>query len=184
MKRFRRWLFNGSAALSLLLSLASAVLWVRSCFVADFLSYARPAGEHLELSFSAADDWSWFSLGFGRIFRSRGETFGLRWTRDVAERWTGADFDATDPPPQIRLPGVRVQWFRKIRAPGAVERLGFAVQLWIPLLLGSILPLYWWRLRQRARRIEGRCTGCGYDLRATPDRCPECGAVPKEPMDK
>jgi hypothetical protein len=55
--------------------------------------------------------------------------------------------------------------------------------LWAAALLMASLPAYrLWRdhrsHRARRRESEGRCLNCGYDLRATPGRCPECGAVP------
>jgi hypothetical protein len=46
------------------------------------------------------------------------------------------------------------------------------------VLLATVILPTWWLLTRRRQRKPGTCPRCGYDLRATPDRCPECGAVP------
>jgi len=57
-------------------------------------------------------------------------------------------------------------------------RFGVPVAFPVMLLLvaGPIVALFVWDARTPRRR--GVCANCGYDLRATPDRCPECGAIP------
>jgi hypothetical protein len=57
-----------------------------------------------------------------------------------------------------------------------------AIPDWFLFLLAGAYPF--WRLldlpnqRRRKRFVANQCVGCGYDLRHTPERCPECGLVP------
>ena len=59
----------------------------------------------------------------------------------------------------------------------------FAVPYWSLFLLTAALPalfLVLWRRGRRRSRV-GLCPTCGYDLRATPERCPECGTQAAAP---
>jgi hypothetical protein len=52
--------------------------------------------------------------------------------------------------------------------------------VWFFAVATAAAPVLGWRkrVRQRRRRAEGLCPSCGYDLRATPECCPECGTAP------
>lgn len=59
---------------------------------------------------------------------------------------------------------------------------GVVVPHWFLAVGLSVLPAYQFRQLRRRRLAASRlrlglCGGCGYDLRASPDRCPECGTA-------
>lgn len=58
-----------------------------------------------------------------------------------------------------------------------VQTLDFAVPYWAIGSAGAaiILLVIIGYLMRRRRYAKGRCQNCGYDLRATPNLCPECG---------
>ena len=59
------------------------------------------------------------------------------------------------------------------------RRIDIEVSYPLAVLLTALLPIAWIaKALIRRRPADGFCAACGYDLRASPNQCPECGAVP------
>lgn len=69
------------------------------------------------------------------------------------------------------------RWTGQTPSPPSYIRV--ATPLGVLAFLSSLMPIAFVALWvRRLRRCDaGRCIDCGYDLRATPDRCPECGTA-------
>jgi len=173
--------------LSLVLCFATVGLWVRSYRIAD--SWVWSVGyEDSDLNFWA---WSACSRRGALSLSSHFHTFGaglfsgLGWGIPPGRRLTWypmqpSDVYLWDPCLQVRRPfGVasthsddgfgNVDIYKALAVPMPGMVVAFAI---LPAARGLR------RVAARKNYYAGRCRRCGYDLRATPDRCPECGTIP------
>jgi len=76
------------------------------------------------------------------------------------------------------------RWYRQSGLMRLTPTAGRSLRCRNAVLLLALLPIAWLsrdvgrQIRQRTRRRKGLCLSCGYDLRVTPNQCPECGTIP------
>jgi hypothetical protein len=186
--RMIRRLFTMASGISLLICLATLLLWAWSKRV-----------EMAHVLFAAADGRVWqASVGAGEIQVLTVAPFrhvGLR--NAVALRKGGEprqiDAVAVGANRRTRPTWVRgrLHWqppthtfgFETVSltdVPEAVVFRRITLPFWVlPLVTAGGAGFALWqaarRIRRRRRRRSGCCLHCGYDLRASTDRCPECG---------
>ncbi len=97
-----------------------------------------------------------------------GEVFYVRFVYDITPGWSMRGFVGWDTP----------RWLPDYEYIGSPPHLfRWWLPLWIPTII--FLMLFLWLgyspiHRRRKRKKLGLCIKCGYDLRASKERCPEC----------
>jgi hypothetical protein len=78
--------------------------------------------------------------------------------------------------------GFQQRTSRVAASDGTVQRFrSIWLPLWPPVVVAGAIVAAWFRRRviPDRRAKAGLCIACGYDLRASQERCPECGTAPK-----
>jgi hypothetical protein len=184
MRRALRILLKAATVLSLVLYIAVMVLWFRSYSTADTFAHASKGSPARAISLKSEHGGISLMLSIYNFRASKGE-----WAWQTAEpndypRLPQALADAASGDDRIWGKG-KFQCYRMTLKLGAA-RVGLHALVmphWAWIIACLLLPCV--RavalLRSRSRAGSGRCLACGYDLRATPERCPECGTIPTAP---